>query len=118
ALVDPPRGAAEAAARRSPHAAGHAGLLHAARHARRRDRLRRRQGPRPARRGARAAAAVGLVTSGTLEPREVERMFDRIAGPYDLMNRVMTAGLDQRWRSIAARETGVGRGATVVDACC
>ena len=53
-----------------------------------------------------------------LDPADVERMFDRIAGPYDLMNRLMTAGLDRRWRSIAARETGVGRGATVLDACC
>jgi demethylmenaquinone methyltransferase / 2-methoxy-6-polyprenyl-1,4-benzoquinol methylase len=53
-----------------------------------------------------------------LDPADVERMFDRIAGPYDLMNRLMTAGLDRRWRSIAARESGVGRGATVLDACC
>lgn len=53
-----------------------------------------------------------------LDPADVERMFDRIAGPYDLMNRLMTAGLDRRWRAIAARESGVGRGATVLDACC
>jgi demethylmenaquinone methyltransferase / 2-methoxy-6-polyprenyl-1,4-benzoquinol methylase len=53
-----------------------------------------------------------------LDPDDVERMFDRIAGPYDLMNTLMTAGLDRRWRAIAARETGVGRGATVLDACC
>jgi demethylmenaquinone methyltransferase / 2-methoxy-6-polyprenyl-1,4-benzoquinol methylase len=53
-----------------------------------------------------------------LDPADVERMFDRIAGPYDLMNRLMTAGLDQRWRALAARESGVGRGATVLDACC
>ena len=53
-----------------------------------------------------------------LDPADVERMFDRIAGPYDLMNRVMTAGLDRRWRAIAAREAGVGRGASVLDACC
>ena len=30
-------------------------------------------------------------------------MFDRIAPVYDLMNRVMTAGLDQRWRRLTAR---------------
>ena len=29
-------------------------------------------------------------------------MFDRIAGPYDLMNSVMTAGLHHRWRERAA----------------
>jgi len=45
-------------------------------------------------------------------------MFDRIAGPYDRMNRAMTAGLDQRWRALAAAETGVGRGAVALDACC
>jgi demethylmenaquinone methyltransferase/2-methoxy-6-polyprenyl-1,4-benzoquinol methylase len=55
---------------------------------------------------------------GTLAPAEVERMFDRIAGPYDLMNRLMTAGLDRRWRTLAAAETGVGRGASVLDVCC
>ena len=35
-------------------------------------------------------------------------MFDRIAPVYDAMNRVMTAGLDQRWRRATAR---VGRAA-------
>src|SRR5690349_14999574 len=44
-------------------------------------------------------------------------MFDRIAPVYDAMNRVMTAGLDQRWR----RETVdavVRPGDRVLDACC
>ena len=45
-------------------------------------------------------------------------MFDRIARPYDAMNRVMTAGLDRSWRSLAADATGVGAGASVLDACC
>jgi demethylmenaquinone methyltransferase/2-methoxy-6-polyprenyl-1,4-benzoquinol methylase len=58
------------------------------------------------------------VTRDTLEPREVERMFDRIAGPYDMMNRVMTAGLDRRWRDLAAEATGLGNGANALDACC
>lgn len=44
-------------------------------------------------------------------------MFDRIAPVYDAMNRVMTAGLDQRWRRITVRET-VRSGDRVLDACC
>ena len=58
------------------------------------------------------------MTRDTLEPREVERMFDRIAGPYDMMNRVMTAGLDRRWRELAAEATGLGNGASALDVCC
>ena len=58
------------------------------------------------------------MTRDTLEPREVERMFDRIAGPYDMMNRVMTAGLDRRWRELAAEATELGNGANALDACC
>ena len=44
-------------------------------------------------------------------------MFDRIAPVYDAMNRVMTAGLDQRWRRLTVRET-VRAGDRVLDACC
>ena len=44
-------------------------------------------------------------------------MFDRIAPVYDVMNRVMTAGLDQRWRRRAV-EAVVRRGDRVLDACC
>jgi demethylmenaquinone methyltransferase / 2-methoxy-6-polyprenyl-1,4-benzoquinol methylase len=40
--------------------------------------------------------------SGTLEEGQVRAMFDRIAGLYDLMNSVMTAGLHHRWRQRAA----------------
>jgi demethylmenaquinone methyltransferase/2-methoxy-6-polyprenyl-1,4-benzoquinol methylase len=61
---------------------------------------------------------VSVAEQGTLPPGDVERMFDRIAGPYDLMNRLMTVGLDQRWRALAAAEAGVGPGAQVLDACC
>ncbi|MBA2383570.1 MAG: ubiquinone/menaquinone biosynthesis methyltransferase [Actinobacteria bacterium] len=44
-------------------------------------------------------------------------MFDRIAPVYDVMNRAMTAGLDQRWRRLAARAV-VRPGDDVLDACC
>ena len=42
-------------------------------------------------------------------------MFDRIAPVYDVMNRVMTVGLDQRWRRITARAV-VRPGDEVLDA--
>jgi demethylmenaquinone methyltransferase/2-methoxy-6-polyprenyl-1,4-benzoquinol methylase len=57
------------------------------------------------------------IESGTLEPEGVRTMFDRIAPVYDAMNRVMTAGLDQRWRRITA-ESVVRPGDRVLDACC
>ena len=44
-----------------------------------------------------------MTTTGTLPPSEVRRMFDRISPVYDAMNRVMTAGLDQRWRRLDRR---------------
>jgi demethylmenaquinone methyltransferase / 2-methoxy-6-polyprenyl-1,4-benzoquinol methylase len=55
--------------------------------------------------------------SGTLPPERVERMFDRIAPVYDLMNRVMTAGLDQRWRRATVAAV-VEPGRRVLDAAC
>ena len=55
--------------------------------------------------------------AGTLEPDAVRSMFDRIAPAYDAMNRVMTVGLDQRWRRLAV-EFVVQPGDRVLDACC
>lgn len=55
--------------------------------------------------------------SGTLAPEAIRGMFDRIAPVYDVMNRVMTAGLDRRWRRLAVREV-VWPGDRVLDACC
>ncbi len=42
-------------------------------------------------------------------------MFDRIAGAYDPLNTVMTAGLHHRWRARAADEARVGPGSRVLD---
>ena len=55
--------------------------------------------------------------SGTLPPDGVRSMFDRIAPVYDAMNRVMTAGLDRRWRKLAVAAV-VWPGDRVLDACC
>jgi demethylmenaquinone methyltransferase/2-methoxy-6-polyprenyl-1,4-benzoquinol methylase len=42
-------------------------------------------------------------------------MFDRIAGVYDLMNSVMTAGMHQRWRERAVELARVGTGSRALD---
>jgi demethylmenaquinone methyltransferase/2-methoxy-6-polyprenyl-1,4-benzoquinol methylase len=57
------------------------------------------------------------MAAGTLPAKDVQTMFDRIAPVYDVMNRVMTAGLDLRWRRLTA-EAVVRRGDRVLDACC
>src|SRR6202161_3005130 len=45
---------------------------------------------------------------GTLAEPQVRAMFDRIAGVYDRMNAVMTAGLHHQWRRRAADLAAVG----------
>jgi demethylmenaquinone methyltransferase / 2-methoxy-6-polyprenyl-1,4-benzoquinol methylase len=57
----------------------------------------------------------GPAGPGTLEAGQVRAMFDRIAGVYDLMNGVMTAGLHHRWRSRAADLARVGPGDRALD---
>jgi demethylmenaquinone methyltransferase/2-methoxy-6-polyprenyl-1,4-benzoquinol methylase len=49
------------------------------------------------------------------KPTYVRHMFGRIAGVYDLMNRVMTLGLDQRWRRFTARKVALGPGELALD---
>jgi demethylmenaquinone methyltransferase/2-methoxy-6-polyprenyl-1,4-benzoquinol methylase len=55
--------------------------------------------------------------TGTLAPDGVRTMFDRIAPVYDVMNRLMTGGLDRSWRRLTV-EAVVGPGDRVLDACC
>ncbi len=52
------------------------------------------------------------------DPSRIEAMFGGIAPRYDLMNRIMTVGLDGRWRRMAARQAALGRGDRALDACC
>jgi demethylmenaquinone methyltransferase/2-methoxy-6-polyprenyl-1,4-benzoquinol methylase len=53
--------------------------------------------------------------AGTLEETQVRAMFDRIAGVYDLMNAVMTAGMHQRWRERAVDLARVPPGGRALD---
>jgi demethylmenaquinone methyltransferase / 2-methoxy-6-polyprenyl-1,4-benzoquinol methylase len=57
------------------------------------------------------------VETGRLPAEGVRSMFDRIAPVYDLLNRVMTAGLDRGWRRLTAQAV-VCPGDRVLDACC
>ncbi len=49
---------------------------------------------------------------------QVNRMFDRIASRYDLLNSVMSAGLHHRWRERAADWAELGVGDSALDVCC
>jgi demethylmenaquinone methyltransferase/2-methoxy-6-polyprenyl-1,4-benzoquinol methylase len=50
-------------------------------------------------------------------PSRIAGMFDAIAPKYDLLNHVLSAGLDRRWRARAICELGLPPGARVLDLC-
>ena len=47
--------------------------------------------------------------------KQIQTMFSRITGRYDLMNRVMTGGLDGGWRKTTAAQLKLGENARVLD---
>ena len=47
----------------------------------------------------------------------IERMFSAVAPRYDLLNRLLSANLDQRWRRQAAAAVKLPSGAPVLDVC-
>jgi demethylmenaquinone methyltransferase/2-methoxy-6-polyprenyl-1,4-benzoquinol methylase len=49
---------------------------------------------------------------------QVNSMFDRIAGHYDAMNSVMSAGQHHRWRRRAAAYAELREGDAALDVCC
>jgi demethylmenaquinone methyltransferase/2-methoxy-6-polyprenyl-1,4-benzoquinol methylase len=50
-------------------------------------------------------------------PAKIGGMFDSIAPRYDLLNRTLSVGLDQRWRQRAVDALALGSGARVLDLC-
>jgi demethylmenaquinone methyltransferase/2-methoxy-6-polyprenyl-1,4-benzoquinol methylase len=51
------------------------------------------------------------------DARKVEEMFSRIAPRYDLLNHVLSLGLDIGWRKKVARETGEFKCNRILDVC-
>ncbi|MGH3379327.1 MAG: class I SAM-dependent methyltransferase [Actinoallomurus sp.] len=49
------------------------------------------------------------------QPAEVAAMFDRTAARYDLLNTLMTGGMDRRWRREVVRSIGARPGELVLD---
>ncbi len=51
------------------------------------------------------------------QPGRIAGMFDAIAPRYDLLNHVLSAGMDLRWRAKAVRALALRGGETVLDLC-
>lgn len=48
----------------------------------------------------------------------VKETFNSIAKRYDLMNSLMTLGMDQRWRRQVVQRVGAGHAKQIIDVCC
>jgi demethylmenaquinone methyltransferase / 2-methoxy-6-polyprenyl-1,4-benzoquinol methylase len=58
-----------------------------------------------------------MITPPDKTPSRIAGMFDAIAPRYDLLNHVLSAGLDRRWRNLAVDALALGEGARVLDLC-
>lgn len=56
--------------------------------------------------------------SGEQKRRQVRSLFDTIAPRYDLVNRIMSFGLDVRWRKASMKQLGLPAGSVVIDLAC
>lgn len=56
-------------------------------------------------------------TAPSKDPARIARMFDAISPRYDLLNRLLSAGLDQRWRARAIRALRLTGREDVLDLC-
>jgi demethylmenaquinone methyltransferase/2-methoxy-6-polyprenyl-1,4-benzoquinol methylase len=60
----------------------------------------------------------GSLPHGEAKHDAVEGMFDRLAPRYDRMNRIISLGLDRRWRQRTVAALGVAAGGRVLDLAC
>lgn len=65
-----------------------------------------------------AGLAKGALPTGAAKAAAVRSMFDTIAPRYDLVNRLMTFGLDRGWRRAAVAALTLQADATVLDVAC
>src|SRR3954463_16048861 len=57
------------------------------------------------------------MTDVSKSPAKIAGMFDAIAGRYDLLNHVLSAGIDRRWRRRAIRSLQLSGREIVLDLC-
>ena len=60
---------------------------------------------------------VAMPRSVDKSPDRIAGMFDAIAPRYDLLNRLLSAGIDQRWRAHAVRSLALTGRETLIDVC-
>jgi demethylmenaquinone methyltransferase / 2-methoxy-6-polyprenyl-1,4-benzoquinol methylase len=60
----------------------------------------------------------GALPEGDTKRQVVEGMFDRLAPRYDRMNRIISLGLDRRWRRRTVADLGLPSGSRVLDLAC
>ncbi|MGH8188227.1 MAG: class I SAM-dependent methyltransferase, partial [Steroidobacteraceae bacterium] len=58
-----------------------------------------------------------MVTAPDKRPDRIAGMFDAIAPRYDLLNRVLSAGIDRRWRRRAISALGLTGRDVLLDVC-
>src|SRR5215475_873032 len=57
------------------------------------------------------------VTDLSKSPDRIASMFDAIAGNYDFLNHLLSAGIDRRWRKCAIRALALTGSERVLDLC-
>ena len=58
-----------------------------------------------------------MSSAPTKQPDQIAGMFDAIAPRYDLLNRVLSAGIDRRWRKRAIVSLGLTGNEVLLDVC-